>query len=360
MSISLGVKIPSVRILPTACTSFQIMKSSRNVIEAVLKACINKRLAADYDPYDVRRVVVDAASVFDKIPGTFIGQGEFCVVGDIHGDIDTLLRIFEKNRYPPETKYIFLGDYVDRGHNSTEVILFLYALSVQFPEHVILLRGNHEFEQMCVDFKRECTAKLGQEICAMIIATFDKLPIAAVVGNNFLAHAGVSPTAKTALDVWNIPKVAQKEVSLDDPVMDILWSDPSPYVDGFVFNTARGAGKFYSEEGLVECLSRCGLSRIIRGHESCTYGHDWAFGKMGPVLTVFSTCDYCMRANSAASVIISSEDGRAEITTYAPLQTEQQAKRRVSAPEWFMIQTAKLLPVTTQLHIDASLDVVLV
>ena len=337
-----------------------IMKSARNVIEAVLTACINKRRAADFDPYDVRQVIGDAAAVFDKIPGTFIGQGEFCVVGDIHGDIDTLLRIFEKNKYPPETKYIFLGDYVDRGRHSTEVILFLYALSVQFPEHVILIRGNHEFDQMCVDFKRECTAKLGKEICEMIIATFDKLPIAAIVGNNFLAHAGISPAAKTALDVCNIRKVAQKDVSLDDPVMDILWSDPSPYVDGFVFNTARGAGKFYSEEGVVECLSRCGLSRIIRGHETCTYGYDWAFGEMGPVLTVFSSCDYCQRANSAASVIISSEDARAEITTYAPLQTEQQAKRRVNSPGWLMLQNRILLSVATQLAIDPALEEVLV
>jgi hypothetical protein len=69
--------------------------------------------------------------------------GDHVVVGNIHGNIDILLQIFDKCSYPPAASYPFLGDYVDRGEHSFEVILLLYSLKVLWPRHVHLLRGNH-------------------------------------------------------------------------------------------------------------------------------------------------------------------------------------------------------------------------
>jgi hypothetical protein len=68
-----------------------------------------------------------------------------CVVGDIHSNIDDLLRVFDKCGYPPPRSYRFLTDYVDRATNSCEVIMPLGSLKVIWPNHISLLRGNHEY-----------------------------------------------------------------------------------------------------------------------------------------------------------------------------------------------------------------------
>ena len=70
------------------------------------------------------------------------------VVGDLHGQFHDLLELFRINGEPPEANYIFLGDYVDRGYNSVEVIQLLLCLKVKFPRRIVLVRGNHETRQV--------------------------------------------------------------------------------------------------------------------------------------------------------------------------------------------------------------------
>ncbi|OHT00562.1 hypothetical protein TRFO_07886 [Tritrichomonas foetus] len=70
------------------------------------------------------------------------------IIGDLHGNFHDLLRIFaQSGEYYNET-FIFLGDYVDRGCYSLETLMLLFAFKLQFPNNVILLRGNHEFESI--------------------------------------------------------------------------------------------------------------------------------------------------------------------------------------------------------------------
>jgi serine/threonine-protein phosphatase 2B catalytic subunit len=110
---------------------------------------------------------------------------------------------------PKKTKYVFLGDYVDRGNFSIEVLCLLLSLKINFPEHIIMLRGNHESEQMTsnFNFRTECLYKYDQEIYNKFIELFHCLPLGCVINKRFITfHGGISPKLKTIEDIDKIDR----------------------------------------------------------------------------------------------------------------------------------------------------------
>lgn len=118
------------------------------------------------------------------------------LIGDIHGQFYDMVKMLNRIEDPSKQNLIFMGDYVDRGMFSVEVILTLFALKINYPARVFLLRGNHESRSMTsfFNFRHEVLAKFDEQLYESFMDCFDHLPLACVVGQRYLViHGGLSP-----------------------------------------------------------------------------------------------------------------------------------------------------------------------
>ena len=222
------------------------------------------------------------------------------IVGDIHSSLYSLLQILQKMKNMNQiddafklinnTKMVFLGDLVDRGPFSLEILMIAFKLKLVNPDNVIILNGNHEDEET-YDYYGLCTEmniEMKESSKMLIHKILKKLPCALFVHYNNdsggkyyqLCHGGI----ELNYNPKDTHKRYKKSLGLSEPIYPELrygvsydetglkWSDFSISVKGFEQNLNRdpdpnGNMYIFGKDATSKYLNYNNLYSIISGHQ---------------------------------------------------------------------------------------------
>lgn len=285
------------------------------------------------------------------------------VVGDIHGQFYDLIEIFRIGGFCPNTNYLFLGDYVDRGLFSMETISLLTCLKLRYPDRVQLIRGNHESRAVTqtYGFYTECIRKYGSSnVWTYFTDMFDFLTLSVVIDDRiFCVHGGLSPSVhyidqikiidrfrgtffgscipnprlalapysysfsffvaditlslSSRLGLWRYSVYGRAEIPHDGPMADLVWSDPDPDKEEFALSP-RGAGYTFGASVVKHFLELNDMSHILRAHQLCMAGYNVQYGDR--LSTVWSAPNYCYRCGNLASILEVGPGGTRHFNTF--------------------------------------------
>ncbi|KIV86268.1 serine/threonine-protein phosphatase 2B catalytic subunit [Exophiala sideris] len=259
-------------------------------------------------------IISEGTKILKAEPNLLEMDAPITVCGDVHGQYFDLMKLFEVGGDPAETRYLFLGDYVDRGYFSIECVLYLWALKIWYPNTLWLLRGNHECRHLTdyFTFKLECKHKYSEKVYDACMDSFCALPLAAVMNKQFLCiHGGLSPELHTLEDIKSIDRF--REPPTHGLMCDILWADPLEEFgqektgEYYVHNHVRGCSYFFSYPAACNFLEKNNLLSIIRAHEAQDAGYRM-YRKtrttgFPSVMTIFSAPNYLDVYNNKAAVL---------------------------------------------------------
>ena len=229
------------------------------------------------------------------------------VCGDIHGQFSDLLRVFSIGGSPDKTSCLFLGDYVGRGTNSIETMAYLFAMKVKYPDHIYLLRGNHETDEISrIDgFYHEFLDRKIEDTWYSFTEAFRWLPIAAIIGRIFCVHGGISPELKSLDQIEKL----KRPLDLPDEglVSDLLWSDPANEGDGWQEND-RGTSVTYGPDVVDQFLQANNFDLLCRAHQMAMDGYEFPFQNRQNCVTVFTAPNYCDEFMNAGAIMKVEQD----------------------------------------------------
>ena len=270
-------------------------------------------------PSCIKRVLKETIELLKKEPNVIQTTAPVIIVGDLHGQFYDMMTIFDVR--PPENEentFVFLGDYVDRGNFSTEILIFLCCCKINFPKRFVLLRGNHESRIMAenMTFVHEFMKKYdSSELLDLTFSLFDCFPLCckvetAELGDFLCCHGGISPDMERLEDYNMLNRFGEPPTS--GPLSDILWSDPldeppedeldSETAEGwlnidFMDNQSRMTSYLYGAKGLMPFLDNNNLTCIVRAHQVMEEGYKLHYFlqdvDVPPCITVFSAPNYC-------------------------------------------------------------------
>ena len=318
---------------------------------------------------DIMALCGRAKRIFEDESRCLFLESPCYVFGDTHGNLEDL-HFFSDNLWRLGVnlcagRFLFLGDYVDRGMSSLEVVTYLIALKTLHRDKVFMLRGNHEtrdvngWEEHYGDrsFLAQCKNRfgddLGWDVWEELNSVFDRLPLAAVIDRDiFCIHGGIPrplPGAATGASrlemIQRIPAVSginppfeHEDEHLRQMASECIWSDPAgedqeesgelSAADGYGESPRGGGTICFGNKALDDFLSQHSLSYVMRAHEAHAYGV--SLSKRARCFTVFSTSKDHNQGGSAVCGCILVDFQRMEVITRSPHYRNQYVHRRDS------------------------------
>ena len=266
----------------------------------------------------VRYIVLRSREVIMAEPMLVPVAAPVRVCGDIHGQIHDLVEIFRTGGAPPASRYLFLGDYVDRGKYGCECISLLLGYKVLFPDKMFLLRGNHESESVCrtYGFFDECKRRFGniklfKEICDV----FNCLPISGLIEEIALCmHGGLSPELRNLSQISNL----RRPMMVPDQGLacDLLWSDPAEDIKGWGASE-RGVSFTFGADVVKKFCDNAGIDIILRAHQVMENGYSFFADRR--LVTIFSASNYCGEFTNNGATMVMAEDCRCSFQIFKPV-----------------------------------------
>ncbi|XP_019422906.1 PREDICTED: serine/threonine-protein phosphatase PP1 [Lupinus angustifolius] len=279
---------------------------------------------------EIRQLCVNARQIFLSQPILLHLTAPIRLCGDIHGQYQDLLRLFEYGGYPPAANYLFLGDYVDRGKQSLETICLLLAYKIRYPDKIHLLRGNHEDAKInrIYGFYDECKRRFNVRLWKIFTDCFNCLPVAALIDGKILCmHGGLSPELQNLNQIKEIQRPT--EIPDNGLLCDLLWSDPDSSIDGWA-DSDRGVSCTFGSDAVTEFLDKNDLDLICRGHQVVEDGYEF-FAKRR-LVTIFSAPNYGGEFDNAGALLSVDESLVCSFEILKPIDRGSSSKMNLKKP----------------------------
>lgn len=223
------------------------------------------------------------------------------ICGDVHGQYHDLLRLFDYGNFPPESNYLFLGDYVDRGKQSLETVTLLFAYKCKYPENFFLLRGNHECSSITriYGFYDECKRRHNIKLWKLFCDVFNCMSVCAVIDDKIMCmHGGLSPEIKSFDQIRRL--VRPTDVPDTGMLCDLLWADPDKDMTGWA-ESDRGVSFIFGQDIVNSFLRKHDMDLICRAHQVVEDGYEF-FAKR-QLITLFSAPNYCGEFDNSGAMM---------------------------------------------------------
>ncbi|KAI8725586.1 Serine/threonine-protein phosphatase [Fusarium sp. LHS14.1] len=276
-------------------------------LDAIIDQLLNTRhlepgVSIDLPSLDIRFLCTKAREIFISRPMLLELEAPLSVVGDIHGRLDDLFRVMESIGFPPNENYVFLGNYINYGEHSIEVMCLLLAYQIKYPDNLILLRGNHETALLSrkYGFYHNCKRRYSPELWKSFVDMFNCMSVAAIVDEKiFCVHGGLSPDLNNLRDIRDIPR------PIDVPdcglMCDLLWSDPDPDTKGWAENH-RGVSFRFGPDVVSSFLAKYDMELIVRGHQVSWGGYEFFINRQ--LVTIWSNLNWKGLGNEAVAMTV--------------------------------------------------------